>query len=553
MEYSTFLHDIFIGKPENLHLLIWTLPDKVSRWFTDLNAAVECVGTELPGYDVYFGLGLAPQGYGSGRRCKANDVAAIGGVWADIDVAGPNHKKQNLPTCREDVDVLLGSMPSLPTYIIDTGGGYHCYWLFDQLWVFEDAADRKRAAALTKGWNDLLRAKGREHGWDVDGVGDLSRLLRVPGTQNRKDKIHPRPVTVDGDLPAYRFPAHQFETWLREGLPQETEGAPAATLDPVQVVCEGNLVIDPNANPPFDKWELLREMEPKAVESWNRKRKDLQDQSASGYDLSLATYAAIGQWTDQEIVDLLIAANRKFGALPKRAHYYKLTIEKARITAKKLVAADFIDNLEVLKSEGEAVSPGEDEREFTHKILQSLSDSFGVTITRILRYTSDPPQYRIETTTGAISLGGVANLITEGNLRNAIAAATGRYIPSFKKRWEAIAQALLDACEDDDIGVEATDRGLVHSWLLDYLDQRRPLEVQTESLATRYPLRRDGRVYLFGDNLRTWLKVERMENVTSKEIGQKLRIYGAESCVVAFTQEDGTQTTRYLWRLPRGM
>jgi hypothetical protein len=34
-----FLHELFAGKPEELYLLIWTLADKRSRWFRDLDAA----------------------------------------------------------------------------------------------------------------------------------------------------------------------------------------------------------------------------------------------------------------------------------------------------------------------------------------------------------------------------------------------------------------------------------------------------------------------------------------------------------------------------------
>ena len=47
--------------------------------------------------------------------------------------------------------------------------------------------------------------------------------------------------------------------------------------------------------------------------SCERQRTDLPDSSASGYDQSLANFAANAGWSDQEIVNLLIAHRRTFG------------------------------------------------------------------------------------------------------------------------------------------------------------------------------------------------------------------------------------------------
>ena len=50
--------------------------------------------------------------------------------------------------------------------------------------------------------------------------------------------------------------------------------------------------------------------------------------------LSLATFAAMVRWTDQEIVDALIALPAKHGAEPKlRIDYYQRTLDKAREAA----------------------------------------------------------------------------------------------------------------------------------------------------------------------------------------------------------------------------
>ena len=76
-----------------------------------------------------------------------------------------------------------------------------------------------------------------------------------------------------------------------------------------------------------DLWSI----EPKAFLSYERKRTDLKDQSASSYDLSLANYGVQAGWTDQEIVNLLIENRRKHGDdLKLRYDYYQRTLAKVR-------------------------------------------------------------------------------------------------------------------------------------------------------------------------------------------------------------------------------
>jgi len=96
------------------------------------------------------------------------------------------------------------------------------------------------------------------------------------------------------------------------------------------------LVLDPYAVPPKLKFGLLAEIDRKFVTSWNHQRPDLTDQSPSAFDLSLAVFAAIIGWSDQEIVNLLIAHRRRHGAdLKLRPDYYRMTIRKARIASEK--------------------------------------------------------------------------------------------------------------------------------------------------------------------------------------------------------------------------
>lgn len=115
-------------------------------------------------------------------------------------------------------------------------------------------------------------------------------------------------------------------------------------MSPGQPLDASVLVLDPNATPPFDKFEALSTIEPKVRATWDKNRRDLQDQRFSGYDLSLANFAIAAGWTNQETVDLLIAFRRRHGDEPKlREDYYSLTIGRARASVAHRRAEASID------------------------------------------------------------------------------------------------------------------------------------------------------------------------------------------------------------------
>ena len=72
-----------------------------------------------------------------------------------------------------------------PSVVVDSGGGYHCYWLLDEPWILTDATERQRA-------KDVLYAWVTHTGGDP-AAKDLARVLRVPGSYNNKYDP-PRPV-----------------------------------------------------------------------------------------------------------------------------------------------------------------------------------------------------------------------------------------------------------------------------------------------------------------------------------------------------------------------
>lgn len=76
--------------------------------------------------------------------------------------------------------------------------------------------------------------------------------------------------------------------------------------------------LDPDAEPPAEKFELLALIEPRFERSYRRRRPDLRDQSESSYDYSLANFAFATAWNVQEVADLLIAGRREHGDVSRK-------------------------------------------------------------------------------------------------------------------------------------------------------------------------------------------------------------------------------------------
>jgi hypothetical protein len=193
-QVETFLDMLFRGCPEEHYISFWTAPKKhsifvpVGQWKHLID---QLIRQSSEGQDVYVCIGLSKRDYGLTRRCPANEVSGLVGLWADIDVKHPVHKKQNLPPTMADAFTLLNEVGPSPAVVVWSGHGLQAWWLFQEPWIFENELDRSKAAALAKRWISSIRLKAAAHGWDVDSVGDLARLMRLPGLLNWKEARQP--------------------------------------------------------------------------------------------------------------------------------------------------------------------------------------------------------------------------------------------------------------------------------------------------------------------------------------------------------------------------
>jgi len=132
------------------------------------------------------------------------------GFWADLDIAGPGHKwhlcpdtghcpDADKPSHREnhtplipDIDACLEliSVTGLPqpTEWISSGGGMYPWWLLHQpsQYIPRDSGIDSLIEVSAQ-WQRVIELAANKLGYHYGaGVGDLSRVLRIPGTVNRK-------------------------------------------------------------------------------------------------------------------------------------------------------------------------------------------------------------------------------------------------------------------------------------------------------------------------------------------------------------------------------
>lgn len=235
---------LLIGRDTPDYLALWTRRDRQTMWLPagDLDGISEATHKLAATDDVYFGVGLHPEPLGSHQRGGADHVSAILGLWDDIDVAGPAHKRAHLPPTIEAAEELLRAFPVQPTLIVLSGHGLQPWWLLKQPWLLHTPEERQRAANLVRRFQATLHDRAEDRGWDLDSTHDLARVLRPPGTWNRK--LDPAvPVRLSILDAARRYDPSDFEPYLlieRSGsgeaaapveLPAELPPVDVTTLD----------------------------------------------------------------------------------------------------------------------------------------------------------------------------------------------------------------------------------------------------------------------------------------------------------------------------------
>jgi putative DNA primase/helicase len=178
------------------------------------------------------------------RRGGANISYTLPALWADIDIAGPGHKHDAtkpgvlpLPADEQQGRAIVteSGLPE-PSIWIHSGGGLYPIWTIDPVPVIAQHLDQ--AKTLARGWQDILGKAAARLGLHYGTeVSDLSRVLRIPGTVNRKEGPGRPCRFLSTDGPTYT--SRQLRDALAALQPEPQEPPPAQPLQPTPSTTTG--------------------------------------------------------------------------------------------------------------------------------------------------------------------------------------------------------------------------------------------------------------------------------------------------------------------------
>ena len=184
------------GNPPPGVILIWTLPEKESNWYTRLDQVNQNV-EHLAHEDVYTGVGIANRNrarFTTQKRLTEEEVGGLAGMWADIDWAHPVHRKPNLPPSLEQAMETLEGAQFEPTQLVNSGHGLQAWWLFEHPWMFQTPEDQELGRRAAQWWHQHINGLYTARGWTTDSVFNLDRIMRLPGTWNNRVPGERQPV-----------------------------------------------------------------------------------------------------------------------------------------------------------------------------------------------------------------------------------------------------------------------------------------------------------------------------------------------------------------------
>lgn len=144
---------------------------KYSYWYPVNGHVPEPPATWLK-QDLYFSVNPAGQNVDRSVHTKIHksDVTAVNCLYAEFDQKD----------WRDEAELVhhVATIDPLPSAIVRSGGGYHCYWLLSETFEINTPAARQHIDQVETAWVGYVKGDPTVH--------DLARVLRVPGSQNYK-------------------------------------------------------------------------------------------------------------------------------------------------------------------------------------------------------------------------------------------------------------------------------------------------------------------------------------------------------------------------------
>ena len=312
--------------------------------------------------------------------------------------------------------------------------------------------------------------------------------------------------------------------WLMDAFwpEREVRTKSQVDIDEIELSCEL----------PAEKFHSLMENNPKFRKSWNHQRKDLNDTSNSGYDLSLATLAAYAGWTDQEIASLIVSHRLKYDdpqGKSKRKDYITRQVEMARTSAQKNLKD--VDAVEQASLENAKTGTPEEK-------LQEISDQLGVPIEGIVQVGTDPENFYFIIRGKRALVGDMDCLLSQKRVRSQIAKATSKVIKPIKPAvWLSLIELCLSLKQIEDLP-GGTRRDETMGWVNNYINSKSYMRCNLDkeegrktlgtTLECNDPIWFEGKIWLNVNDLVYRLSLINLIKISPTKLALRLKEIGFE-------------------------
>ena len=208
-----------------------TFPFDVSNPDERRQMAQKAIELNDAGADVYYGINLMDVPAAANARVTAEHVTLQTATVTDIDIEGGNHISNETKKYPPNFDTAKSFLPFPVSILVNSGYGLHGLCIYD-VPIIITADNRAACEERNKKFLDVIRSRAGNYAKAVDGVGDLPRVFRVPGTRNYKLGVsNDAPICHIVEVNDLRFTPTEIDDKLNALIQTQQENVTESKID----------------------------------------------------------------------------------------------------------------------------------------------------------------------------------------------------------------------------------------------------------------------------------------------------------------------------------
>ncbi|WP_285394763.1 PriCT-2 domain-containing protein [Lysinibacillus sp. fls2-241-R2A-57] len=156
-------------------------------------------------------------------RGTLDTISEVFGLWLDVDVNIDGHHNeqhhQYFDSFQQATDFMM-SLPIKPTMIVNSGGGLHVYYKFNEILRLETIEECEEINLIYRLFSEYVNQEANKIGKKID-KSNVLKMMRVPFTYNFKNKDKPKLVTIEYFEDANKLKYEDVKGFLKEAIERE--------------------------------------------------------------------------------------------------------------------------------------------------------------------------------------------------------------------------------------------------------------------------------------------------------------------------------------------